>query len=111
MATTVVQDSDLAVVSLLPEVFATAIPSKTMMYLRAGCPILALIEPDCALAQLIRRTLVGDRSQVHANRRPWQTRFSARAVQRELNWSSASDWSELVKRCLGTTARWSNGRG
>lgn len=59
VATSVVRGADLAVLSLLPEIFATAVPSKTMMYLRAGCPMLALIEPDCELGRLIRQHALG----------------------------------------------------
>jgi colanic acid biosynthesis glycosyl transferase WcaI len=58
-ASAVMRQADLAVVSLLPEVFATAVPSKTMMYLQAGCPMLALIEPDCDLARLIKDQQLG----------------------------------------------------
>ncbi len=58
-AMSIVGQADLAVLSLLPEVFSTAVPSKTMMYLRAGCPILALIEPHCELARIIQQHGLG----------------------------------------------------
>jgi colanic acid biosynthesis glycosyl transferase WcaI len=59
VASQVVEGSDLAVVALLPMLYATAVPSKTMMYLRAGCPILALIESTCALSNQIREHKLG----------------------------------------------------
>jgi glycosyltransferase involved in cell wall biosynthesis len=45
--------SDLAIVALKPDVYKVAFPSKTMMYLAAGCPILALIEKESELAREI----------------------------------------------------------
>ena len=38
--------ADLGIVSLEPDVIRAAYPSKTMTYLRNGCPILALVEPS-----------------------------------------------------------------
>lgn len=46
--------ADLGLVSLAPGVIRAAYPSKTMSYLRHGCPVLALVEPESHLA----RTLV-----------------------------------------------------
>jgi len=45
--------SDFAIVALKPDVYRVAFPSKTMMYLAAGCPILALIEKESELAREI----------------------------------------------------------
>ena len=45
--------TDLGVVSLLPGVIETAYPSKTMSYLRHGCPVLALVESGSDLARVI----------------------------------------------------------
>lgn len=45
------QQSNLGVVSLAPEVYRVAYPSKTMMYLAAGCPVLALVERSSKLAE------------------------------------------------------------
>ena len=45
--------TDLGVVSLLPGVIETAYPSKTMSYLRHGCPVLALVEAGSDLARVI----------------------------------------------------------
>jgi glycosyltransferase involved in cell wall biosynthesis len=43
----------LGVVSLMPGVIRTAYPSKTLSYLRQGCPVLALVEKDSELAETI----------------------------------------------------------
>ena len=59
IASAIMGGADLAVLSLLPGVFATAVPSKMMMYLRAGCRLLALIEPDCEVARLIGEHSLG----------------------------------------------------
>lgn len=45
--------ADLGIVSLAPGVIRAAYPSKTMSYLRNGCPVLALVEADSELAQTI----------------------------------------------------------
>lgn len=45
--------ADLGIVSLAPGMIHAAYPSKTMSYLRHGCPILALIEGNSELAQRV----------------------------------------------------------
>ncbi len=55
--------ADLGIVSLAPGVIRAAYPSKTMSYLRNGCPVLALVEADSELAQTITSTGTG----VHAD--------------------------------------------
>lgn len=47
------KSSDLAVVSLQPGVFRVAYPSKTMMYLKAGCRLLVIVEPESELARFV----------------------------------------------------------
>jgi colanic acid biosynthesis glycosyl transferase WcaI len=44
---------DFGVVSLSANVYRFAYPSKSMMYLSAGCPLLALVEPESELAKTI----------------------------------------------------------
>ncbi|MGI8761837.1 MAG: glycosyltransferase family 4 protein [Jatrophihabitantaceae bacterium] len=43
--------ADVGIVSLMPGVIRAAYPSKTMSYLRQGCPVLALVEADSELAR------------------------------------------------------------
>ena len=47
------QQADLAIISLASGVYHVAYPSKSMMYLAAGCPILAIVESDSELAQTV----------------------------------------------------------
>jgi len=51
--------ADLGVVSLNRGVIAAAYPSKTMTYLRNGCPVLAVVEQDSELAQMVRSDRIG----------------------------------------------------
>jgi len=51
--------ADLGVVSLNECVIEAAYPSKTLTYLRNGCPLLALVEPASELAELIEDNKIG----------------------------------------------------
>ncbi|MCP4204930.1 MAG: glycosyltransferase family 4 protein [bacterium] len=51
--------ASLGIVCLLPGVYRTAFPSKTMMYLAAGCPVLAIVEEESRLAALVRERRLG----------------------------------------------------
>jgi glycosyltransferase involved in cell wall biosynthesis len=51
--------ADLCVVSLSPEIYRVAYPSKTMSYLCAGKPLLVLVEENSELARLVRDEEVG----------------------------------------------------
>ncbi len=53
----------LGIVSLLPGVIRAAYPSKTMSYLRNGCPVLAVVEHDSDLV----RSLVDSGAGLHAS--------------------------------------------
>ncbi|WP_137119538.1 glycosyltransferase family 4 protein [Segeticoccus rhizosphaerae] len=54
-----VSRADLGIVSLHPGVITAAYPSKTMTYLRQGCPILALVDEDSELASMVRENRIG----------------------------------------------------
>lgn len=45
--------ADLGIVSLLPGVIRAAYPSRTMSYLRQGCPVLALVDGNSELAEML----------------------------------------------------------
>jgi glycosyltransferase involved in cell wall biosynthesis len=51
--------ADLGLVSLTGGIHRFAYPSKTMTYLAEGCPILAVVEPDCELVELLEREGLG----------------------------------------------------
>jgi glycosyltransferase involved in cell wall biosynthesis len=53
------KNADLGVVSLSPGIYKVAFPSKTIMYLAAGCPLLALIEEESELAREILEKKIG----------------------------------------------------
>ena len=56
---TLIADSQLGIVSLTPGIIESAYPSKTMSYLEGGCKILALVEPESELADLIEHQQLG----------------------------------------------------
>lgn len=53
VAVRAMEEADLALVSLGQGVHKVAFPSKTMMVLAAGCPVLAVIEPESSLARAV----------------------------------------------------------
>jgi len=53
------READLGIVSLAPGVIRAAYPSKTMSYLRNGCPVLAVVEADSELARTITASGAG----------------------------------------------------
>lgn len=53
------EQADLGVISLKPNVYKVAYPSKTMMYLAAGCPLLAIIEKESCIARDIVNKGIG----------------------------------------------------
>jgi glycosyltransferase involved in cell wall biosynthesis len=67
-------EADLGIVSLVPGVVRAAYPSKTMSYLRQGCPVLALVESDSALA----RTLIESGAGYYAD--PTDPHDAARVI-------------------------------
>jgi hypothetical protein len=52
-------NSDYGIVSLLSDVFRCAYPSKSMTYWAAGCPVVALVEPQSELATTIGQHRLG----------------------------------------------------
>lgn len=54
-----IEQSDLAIVSLAPDVYRSSYPSKTMSYIEAGRPILAIVESNSSLAHDIVSNQLG----------------------------------------------------
>jgi len=59
-ASAAIEDAQVAVVSLSPGVIDYAYPSKVLMYLELGRPILAVVEEESELAELVRSNNIGE---------------------------------------------------
>lgn len=59
VAAAVAADADVALVTLRRGVISAAYPSKTMTYLRAGTPVLAMLEPTSELGEMVRSADIG----------------------------------------------------
>jgi colanic acid biosynthesis glycosyl transferase WcaI len=111
---------DFGVVSLSANVYRFAYPSKSIMYLSAGCPLLALVEPESELAKTIERYGLGyvaaSRSVAHiaetivkavAGRGKWipERRLQIEQVCRELydQTRMLAAWDRLISNEPGTS--------
>ncbi|WP_197527252.1 glycosyltransferase family 4 protein [Pirellulimonas nuda] len=59
IAAAAMRAADLGIVSLAPGMTGVAYPSKALMYLTAGCPLLAVVDPQSSLADTVRRFGLG----------------------------------------------------
>lgn len=55
----IMAESNLGIVSLLPDIYHYALPSKTMTYLAEGCPLLVTVEPESDLVKFITKHNIG----------------------------------------------------
>jgi glycosyltransferase involved in cell wall biosynthesis len=87
---------DYGVVSLLANVYRFAYPSKCIMYLSAGCPVVSLVEPESELARTIEQHNLGyvarSRSVLDI------AEIMTRAVAERHRWT-ASRRSEIERKC------------
>jgi len=58
-ARALIASADLGLVSLIGGIHRYAYPSKTMTYLAEGCPVLAVVEPDCQLSETLQGLRLG----------------------------------------------------
>ncbi len=58
-ARSLIASADLGLVSLTGGIHRYAYPSKTMTYLAEGCPVLAVVEADCELVEMLEREGLG----------------------------------------------------
>ena len=58
-ASALIAEADVGLVSLNPDIYRVSYPSKTMTYLGLGTPVLALVEPESALACEIKENGLG----------------------------------------------------
>lgn len=59
VAMAAIEGAEAAAISLSPGLIASAYPSKTMMYLEMGTPVLAVVESDSELADLVNGRQLG----------------------------------------------------
>ncbi len=78
-ARAIMSEADLGIVSLLPNVYHYALPSKTMTYLAEGCPILATVEPNSELVKFIKDNDIG------LSALPGDTESIAKAIRSFIN--------------------------
>ena len=55
-----IRDADVGLVSLAPDVYRVSFPSKVLTYAGLGVPMLALVEPNSALAREIVESDIGE---------------------------------------------------
>ena len=53
------READFGFISLVPEMYKYAYPSKTMTYLEQGCPLIVAVEPDSQLATEVQSEKIG----------------------------------------------------
>jgi len=59
MALEMIRTAEVALVALSPQIFRVSYPSKVLTYLALGTPILAIVEEESALAQMIKKEEIG----------------------------------------------------
>lgn len=111
IAKAVMRQVDAGYISLTPEIYRFAYPSKTMTYLEQGCPIIVAVEPESELAQDALQYGYGfhvnnDSSAIAellvslAEDRSWQPRMRAKAKDKaDKSYSETvilKEWSELL---------------
>jgi glycosyltransferase involved in cell wall biosynthesis len=87
-AVAAMQVCDYGIVSLLSNVYRFAYPSKSIMYLSAGCPVVGLVEPESELARMVEEHELG---------------YVARS-------RSVSDIAEIMTRAVAERGRWTASR-
>ena len=111
--------ADLGYISLEPDVYRYAYPSKAMTYLEQGCPLLVAMEPDSALAKLVINSRAGFTVEPEndqelaklleslAEDKSWRTeqRLSAKRTSDECFAKSPTldKWSALVRELMEAT--------
>lgn len=108
-ARVLIQEADVGLVALAPDIFRVAYPSKVTTYLRLGLPLLALVEPKSALA---RDLLAAGVAEIPASSRPQDIAVAlCRLIEtpREIgpaDWGSNEElwaaWLYLFERLAGS---------
>lgn len=103
IAKSVMRQVDAGFVSLSPEVYRYAYPSKTMTYLEQGCPLIVAVEKESELAQNVQNEGYGHWVPVEdsqalskllgelADDRSWQSSMREKAIHK-----ASTDFSESL---------------
>ena len=100
IALRMMQESDLGIVSIRPEIYRCAFPSKLAMYLEAGCRVVTIVEPHSQLSRFVVESDVGRTCE------PGDHRGIARAIEEEYERARSSEIDreriqELGRRSFG----------
>jgi len=96
IARAAMREADFTIVSLQPEIFRYAYPSKAITYLSVGSPVLAVVEQESELSQLIKSNQWG---YVAADRTP-----ESIANQLTVAALNAHEWSSDRRQQITTTS-------
>ncbi len=88
----IMSEANLGIVSLLPNIYKYALPSKTMTYLAEGCPLLATVEAKSELVEFITNNQLG------VTATPGDPESIAQAIRSFIDNSSPGDISKRCKR-------------
>ncbi len=55
----IIEQADIAIASLRPNIYRVSYPSKILSYLGLGVPVLTLVEPESEMANIIRQNELG----------------------------------------------------
>ena len=103
-ARALIEEADLGLVSLSPDIYRVAYPSKLLTYLGLGVPVLALVEPESELAIDVESRMLGvvPQSTTAAGVRA----ALGRALQQPDSTSNIKDWSETTGATRNILAQW-----
>lgn len=59
IANSIIKTADMGVVSLTPNIYRYAYPTKIISYLSVGCPLLVMVEPESSLVSFIDKYQIG----------------------------------------------------
>lgn len=88
----IMSEADLGIVSLLPDIYRYALPSKTMTYLAEGCPLLVTVEAESELVKFVTNNNIG------ATGLPGNPKSIATAIRRMVE--NIDFAQERSKRCV-----------
>lgn len=100
VAARAIAEADLGIISLAAGVCQVGYPSKTMAYVTAGCPVLAIVETDSQLSKVVRYEF----GYVSAGMSPPAIADALRMASRDTQ--KVDEWSAARFGELGRAAFW-----